>query len=71
MDVDLQIVSYVIDTQTTSLGPAYSHRETIYPNGSLLFQKVTLQDTGYYTLLALDKDAESKRVTGQLRVYRK
>ncbi|KAK1330162.1 hypothetical protein QTO34_010348 [Cnephaeus nilssonii] len=31
--------------------------------------KVTLQDTGYYTLLAIDKDYESKEVTGQLRVY--
>ncbi|XP_059522449.1 carcinoembryonic antigen-related cell adhesion molecule 10-like isoform X2 [Myotis daubentonii] len=68
-DVDLQIVSYVIDTQTTTLGPAYRHRETIYPNGSLLFQKVTLQDTGYYTLQAIDKDFRSKRVTGQLRVF--
>ncbi|XP_006776681.1 PREDICTED: carcinoembryonic antigen-related cell adhesion molecule 1-like [Myotis davidii] len=69
VDGDIQIVSYAIDTQTTILGPAYSHRETIYPNGSLLFQKVTLQDTGYYTLQAIDKDFRSKRVTGQLRVY--
>ncbi|ELK33375.1 Pregnancy-specific beta-1-glycoprotein 8 [Myotis davidii] len=64
-----QIVSYVIDTQTTALGPAYSGRETIYPNGSLLFQKVTLKDTGYYTLLATDKDYQSMQVTGQLHVY--
>uniref|UniRef100_G1QFY3 Ig-like domain-containing protein n=1 Tax=Myotis lucifugus TaxID=59463 RepID=G1QFY3_MYOLU len=69
VDSDLQIVSYVIDTQTITLGPAYSHRETIYPNGSLLFQKVTLQDTGYYTLLAMKKIYTSIQVTGQLRVY--
>ncbi|EPQ07525.1 Carcinoembryonic antigen-related cell adhesion molecule 1 [Myotis brandtii] len=70
MDSDLRIASYTAHTQAVTLGPAYSQRETMYPNGSLLFQKVTLQDTGYYTLLALDKDAESIQVTGQLRVYR-
>ncbi|XP_054567103.1 carcinoembryonic antigen-related cell adhesion molecule 1-like [Eptesicus fuscus] len=65
----LRILSYAADTQAVTLGPAYNHRETIYPNGSLLFQKVTLKDTGYYTLLAIDKDYESKEVTGQLRVH--
>ncbi|ELK24157.1 Carcinoembryonic antigen-related cell adhesion molecule 1 [Myotis davidii] len=52
VDSSCQIISYVIDTQTTTLGPASSGRETIYPNGSLLFQKVTLKDTGYYSLQA-------------------
>uniref|UniRef100_L7N131 Ig-like domain-containing protein n=1 Tax=Myotis lucifugus TaxID=59463 RepID=L7N131_MYOLU len=69
VDYSHQIVSYVIDTQTTTRGPESSGRETIYPNGSLLFQKVSLKDTGYYTLLATDKDYESMQVTGQLRVY--
>ncbi|KAK1330159.1 hypothetical protein QTO34_010345 [Cnephaeus nilssonii] len=69
VDGNLQIASYTADTQTTILGPAYSHRETMYPNGSLLFQKVTLKDTGYYTLQALSKHTESKQVTGQIRVY--
>ncbi|XP_070254595.1 cell adhesion molecule CEACAM5-like [Myotis yumanensis] len=64
-----QIVSYLIDTQTTTLGPASSGRETIYHNGSLLFQKVTLKDTGYYTLLSTEKDLQSNLVTGQLHVY--
>uniref|UniRef100_A0A7N5JV73 Immunoglobulin subtype domain-containing protein n=1 Tax=Ailuropoda melanoleuca TaxID=9646 RepID=A0A7N5JV73_AILME len=45
-----QIISYVVDTQVTTPGPAHSGRETIYPNGSLLFQRVTLNDTGNYTL---------------------
>ncbi|KAK1330135.1 hypothetical protein QTO34_010321 [Cnephaeus nilssonii] len=69
VDSNLQILSYVIDTQTTILGPAYSGRETIYPNGSLLFQKVTLKNTGYYTLQATDKGFQTKQVTGQLHVY--
>ncbi|XP_006771857.2 PREDICTED: carcinoembryonic antigen-related cell adhesion molecule 1-like, partial [Myotis davidii] len=68
VDSSCQIISYVIDTQTTTLGPASSGRETIYPNGSLLFQKVTLKDTGYYSLQQW-KDLQSKRVTGQLHVY--
>ncbi|XP_059522348.1 carcinoembryonic antigen-related cell adhesion molecule 6-like isoform X34 [Myotis daubentonii] len=69
VDTSHRIISYVIDTQTTTLGPAHSGRETIYPNGSLLFQGVTLQDTGYYTLLATRNDLQHAQVTGQLRVY--
>ncbi|XP_036202427.1 LOW QUALITY PROTEIN: carcinoembryonic antigen-related cell adhesion molecule 5-like [Myotis myotis] len=69
VDSDHQIVSYVIDTQKITYGPAYSDREKIYPNGSLLFQNVTRKDTGYYILLATDKNFQSKQVTGQLRVY--
>ncbi|XP_059522352.1 carcinoembryonic antigen-related cell adhesion molecule 1-like isoform X38 [Myotis daubentonii] len=69
VDSSRKIISYVIDTQTTTPGPAHSVRETIYPNGSLLFQKVTLKDSGYYTLLATGKDLQNKQVTGQLRVY--
>ncbi|XP_054566004.1 carcinoembryonic antigen-related cell adhesion molecule 6-like isoform X2 [Eptesicus fuscus] len=64
-----KIVTYVIDTQTTIPGPANSGRETIYHNGSLLFQHVTLNDTGYYILHAIDKNFQSEQVTGQLRVH--
>uniref|UniRef100_A0A671FTT6 Ig-like domain-containing protein n=1 Tax=Rhinolophus ferrumequinum TaxID=59479 RepID=A0A671FTT6_RHIFE len=53
VDSKRQIASYKIDTGVNNPGPAYSGRETIYPNGSLLFQKVTLEDTGYYTLQAI------------------
>ncbi|XP_059522355.1 carcinoembryonic antigen-related cell adhesion molecule 8-like isoform X2 [Myotis daubentonii] len=70
VDSNHKIVSYVIDTQKITYGPAYSDREKIYPNGSLLFQNVTRKDTGYYILLAIDKNFLSKSVTGQLRVYR-
>ncbi|CAK6437126.1 unnamed protein product [Pipistrellus nathusii] len=64
-----EIVSYVIETQTTINGPASSGRETIYPDGSLLLQNVTLKDTGEYILQIVLKDFAIKQVTGQLRVY--
>uniref|UniRef100_A0A671FXB0 Immunoglobulin V-set domain-containing protein n=1 Tax=Rhinolophus ferrumequinum TaxID=59479 RepID=A0A671FXB0_RHIFE len=71
VDSKRQIASYKIDTGVNNPGPAYSGRETIYPNGSLLFQKVTLEDTGYYTLQAIKTNFHNEEVTGQLRVYRR
>uniref|UniRef100_A0A452SD29 Ig-like domain-containing protein n=1 Tax=Ursus americanus TaxID=9643 RepID=A0A452SD29_URSAM len=53
-----QIVSYAVDTKVATPGPAHSGRETIYPNGSLLFQNITLKDTGYYTLLIVRRDGQ-------------
>ncbi|XP_045635606.1 carcinoembryonic antigen-related cell adhesion molecule 6-like isoform X2 [Ursus americanus] len=64
-----QILLYVVDTQVTTPGPAHSGRETIYPNGSLLFQRVTLNDTGYYTLQTVTKNAQVEQGTGQIRVF--
>ncbi|XP_045642300.1 carcinoembryonic antigen-related cell adhesion molecule 8-like [Ursus americanus] len=64
-----RIVSYVVDTQVTTPGPAHSGRETIYPNGSLLFQRVTLNHTGYYTLQTVRRNIQVEEVTGQLRVF--
>uniref|UniRef100_A0A8C3WKP2 Ig-like domain-containing protein n=1 Tax=Catagonus wagneri TaxID=51154 RepID=A0A8C3WKP2_9CETA len=62
------IASYRVDLQVNTTGPAHSSREIIYPNGSLLFQKVTQNDTGYYTLLVTKNDLQTESVTGQLRV---
>uniref|UniRef100_A0A452SCV8 Ig-like domain-containing protein n=1 Tax=Ursus americanus TaxID=9643 RepID=A0A452SCV8_URSAM len=64
------ILLYVVDTQVTIPGPAHSGRETIYPNGSLLFQRVTLKDTGNYTLQTMTKNAQVEQGTGQIRVFR-
>ncbi|XP_075849246.1 cell adhesion molecule CEACAM1 isoform X3 [Microcebus murinus] len=64
-----RIISYRTDTQVNSTGPAYSGRETIYPNGSLLFQNVTLNDTGHYTLQVIKEDVQNEEVTGQFFVY--
>uniref|UniRef100_A0A8D1C1G8 Uncharacterized protein n=1 Tax=Sus scrofa TaxID=9823 RepID=A0A8D1C1G8_PIG len=59
----------IVDAQANTPGPAQSSQETIYPNGSLLFQKVAQSDTGnYYTLLATKRDNQTESVTGQLRV---
>uniref|UniRef100_A0A452QT61 Ig-like domain-containing protein n=1 Tax=Ursus americanus TaxID=9643 RepID=A0A452QT61_URSAM len=64
-----QILSYVVDTQVTTPGPAHSGRETIYPNGSLLFQRVTLNDTGNYTLQIVMKNAQVEQGTGEILVF--
>uniref|UniRef100_K9IJF3 Putative carcinoembryonic antigen-related cell adhesion molecule 1 n=1 Tax=Desmodus rotundus TaxID=9430 RepID=K9IJF3_DESRO len=69
VDSKHQIASYVIETQAMVPGPAHSGRETIYPNGSLLFQKVPLNYTGPYTIQIIRKDFSSQRETGQLHVY--
>ncbi|XP_059007975.1 carcinoembryonic antigen-related cell adhesion molecule 21-like isoform X6 [Mustela lutreola] len=65
---NLRIVSYILDTQKTVKGPAHSGRETVYPNGSLLFQNITLNDTGVYTLQIINRTYETVQVTGQLHV---
>ncbi|XP_012508668.1 PREDICTED: carcinoembryonic antigen-related cell adhesion molecule 6-like [Propithecus coquereli] len=70
VDRNYRIVSYRTDTQVNNTGPAYSGRETIYPNGSLLFQNVTVKDTGHYTLHLIMADLQNEEVTGQFRVYR-
>ncbi|XP_053463109.1 carcinoembryonic antigen-related cell adhesion molecule 1-like isoform X6 [Nycticebus coucang] len=66
-----RILSYVVATEAITPGPTYSNRETIYPNGSLLLQNVTQNDTGYYTIQVLSQTLQSEEATGQLRVYPK
>nr|XP_023418564.1 carcinoembryonic antigen-related cell adhesion molecule 6-like [Cavia porcellus] len=65
-----RIAAYVISTQATKPGSAYSGRETIYPNGSLLFQNATQEDTGFYTLLAVNTIHQTEQAIGQVQVYR-
>uniref|UniRef100_A0A8C8ZHN2 Ig-like domain-containing protein n=1 Tax=Prolemur simus TaxID=1328070 RepID=A0A8C8ZHN2_PROSS len=65
VDSSHRIVGYVTGTQVNTTGPAYSGRETIYPNGSLLFQNVTLNDAGHYTLHLIKADLQNEEVTGQ------
>ncbi|XP_077919309.1 cell adhesion molecule CEACAM6-like isoform X1 [Halichoerus grypus] len=64
-----QIVSYAVDRNVTTPGPAHSGRETLYPNGSLLFQNITLNDTGYYTVQIIKTNFQVDQGTGQLRVF--
>lgn len=39
-------------------GPAYSGRQTVYDDGSLLLQRVILKDTGFYTLRVISRQGE-------------
>uniref|UniRef100_A0A250YF12 Carcinoembryonic antigen-related cell adhesion molecule 8 n=1 Tax=Castor canadensis TaxID=51338 RepID=A0A250YF12_CASCN len=64
-----QIALYVIATQETRPGSVYSGREKIYPNGSLLFQNVTQNDTGFYTLQTLNISLHKELASVQLHVY--
>ncbi|XP_063476115.1 pregnancy-specific beta-1-glycoprotein 5-like isoform X3 [Symphalangus syndactylus] len=50
MDLHNYITSYVVASQIIIYGPAYSGRETLYSNASLLIQNVTREDAGSYTL---------------------
>ncbi|OBS70142.1 hypothetical protein A6R68_01324, partial [Neotoma lepida] len=45
-----KIAVFILFNNTNETGLAYSSRERIYPNGSLLFQNVTQKDAGAYTL---------------------
>ncbi|XP_035868741.1 carcinoembryonic antigen-related cell adhesion molecule 1-like isoform X2 [Phyllostomus discolor] len=69
VDSSRGIGAFLIETQKFTPGPAHSGRETIYPNGSLLFQKVALNDTGHYTIVVTKKDFLTEKATGQLTVY--
>ncbi|KAM8787946.1 cell adhesion molecule CEACAM1 isoform 2-T2 [Rhynchonycteris naso] len=69
VDSNHLIASYAVVNAESTPGPAYSVRETIYPNGSLLLQNVTLKDTGYYTLNAIKKNFQNEEGIGQLHVY--
>ncbi|OBS69666.1 hypothetical protein A6R68_01793, partial [Neotoma lepida] len=48
-------------------GPAYTGRETIYPNGSLLLQNVTQEDARTYKILVTG--GQSKTATVQFHVH--
>ncbi|XP_072872522.1 cell adhesion molecule CEACAM5 [Chlorocebus sabaeus] len=69
VDAKRRIVSYGIGTHQTTPGPAYSGRETIDSNASLLIQNVTQNDTGFYTLQVIKENLVNEEATGQFRVY--
>ncbi|XP_058385385.1 carcinoembryonic antigen-related cell adhesion molecule 3-like [Diceros bicornis minor] len=69
VDHKLIILSYAIDTSENTPGPRYNGREKLYSNGSLLLQKVTQEDTGYYTIQALQRNMKSDVGTRLLCVY--
>ncbi|XP_072872471.1 pregnancy-specific beta-1-glycoprotein 2-like [Chlorocebus sabaeus] len=61
--------SYVIDTEMIIFGSAYSGRETVYSNASLLIQNVTQKDTGSYTIQIIKRGDSTKGVTGHFTLY--
>uniref|UniRef100_G3TTV3 Ig-like domain-containing protein n=1 Tax=Loxodonta africana TaxID=9785 RepID=G3TTV3_LOXAF len=65
-----RIVSYASQVQIQALGPAYTGRETIYHNGSLLIQNVTLNHSGVYTLQITTMFGPTE-IAGQIRVYQR
>ncbi|XP_011827683.1 PREDICTED: putative pregnancy-specific beta-1-glycoprotein 7 isoform X1 [Mandrillus leucophaeus] len=69
MDLHHYITSYVIDTEIIVFGPAYSGRETVYSNASLLIQNVTQKDTGSYTIQIIKRGDTTKGVTGHFTLY--
>ncbi|XP_049989833.1 carcinoembryonic antigen-related cell adhesion molecule 10-like [Alexandromys fortis] len=66
-----EIARFITSDNVNTAGPAYSGRETIYPNGSLLFQNVTQKDTGAYMLRMLMQSYDDKKVSVQFHVHRK
>uniref|UniRef100_A0A2K6LFG0 Ig-like domain-containing protein n=1 Tax=Rhinopithecus bieti TaxID=61621 RepID=A0A2K6LFG0_RHIBE len=69
MDYHHYITAYVIDPETIIFGPAYSGRETVYSNASLLIQNVTRNDTGSYTIKIIKRGDRTEGVTGHFTLY--
>ncbi|KAK7804665.1 hypothetical protein U0070_016178, partial [Myodes glareolus] len=72
MNVSKNIVAsrYIPDRKTTMLGPAYSGREILYSDGSLLLRNVTPKDSGLYTLEILRTDMTTETAQIQLKVHK-
>ncbi|XP_049988863.1 carcinoembryonic antigen-related cell adhesion molecule 1-like isoform X2 [Alexandromys fortis] len=64
-----EIARFITSDNVNITRPAYSGRETIYPNGSLLFQNVTQKDTGAYTLQMVMQSFDTTKVSVQFHVY--
>nr|XP_048296402.1 carcinoembryonic antigen-related cell adhesion molecule 1 isoform X6 [Myodes glareolus] len=65
-----EIARFITSPGEITTGPAYSGRETIYPNGSLLFQNVIQNDTGAYTLHMIMENFDRKTLSVQFHVHR-
>ncbi|XP_055471526.1 pregnancy-specific glycoprotein 22-like [Psammomys obesus] len=65
---DLEIGRYILARKSAVLGPAYSGREKLFSDGSLLFQGVTQKDAGLYTLRVLGTDMKSEEAHVEIQV---
>uniref|UniRef100_A0A8C6GZA8 CEA cell adhesion molecule 5 n=1 Tax=Mus spicilegus TaxID=10103 RepID=A0A8C6GZA8_MUSSI len=64
-----KIAEYKRAMDATILGSAYSSREFIYNNGSMLIIDVTEDDAGYFMLEILREDLKIEKAYIQLHVY--
>ncbi|KAL0582260.1 Pregnancy-specific beta-1-glycoprotein 8 [Plecturocebus cupreus] len=69
MDIHHYITAYLIGTQVIIYGPAYSGRETLYSNASLLIQNVTQNDAGSYTMKVINQGERNKGVTAHFTLH--
>ncbi|XP_034371678.1 cell adhesion molecule CEACAM10-like [Arvicanthis niloticus] len=68
-DRDNEIVRFIVSKNENITGLAYSGRETVYSNGSLLFQNVKKSDEGVYILYMLNKDFDDIQKSVRLYVH--
>ncbi|OBS73692.1 hypothetical protein A6R68_15769, partial [Neotoma lepida] len=54
---DIVIARFMKSSGTNETGPAYSGRETLYPNGSLFIQNVTQEDARAFTILVTGENS--------------
>ncbi|XP_060237342.1 pregnancy-specific glycoprotein 22-like [Meriones unguiculatus] len=62
-NVNTKIVLYALNTDVSVLGPVHNSKGSMYRNGSLRIDNVTLGDTGYYTLRTFNRQVETVSVT--------
>ncbi|XP_051063020.1 carcinoembryonic antigen-related cell adhesion molecule 3-like [Phodopus roborovskii] len=65
---NLLAIRNITGREPTVWGPAYSGREMLYSDGSLLIHSVTQRDPGLYTLRILRADMRSEEAQVQLQV---
>ncbi|XP_077834145.1 pregnancy-specific beta-1-glycoprotein 2-like [Macaca mulatta] len=68
-DLHHYITAYIIDTERIIFGPAYSGRERVYSNASLLIQSVNQKDAGSYTVKIIKRGYKTEGVTGHFTLY--
>ncbi|KAL1764876.1 carcinoembryonic antigen-related cell adhesion molecule 1 isoform X2, partial [Sigmodon hispidus] len=69
MNSSNEIARFVTANGTNKTGPAYSGRETIYRNGSLLIRNITQNDVGTYMLRMLKESYDQATFFVQFQVH--
>ncbi|XP_044524503.1 carcinoembryonic antigen-related cell adhesion molecule 5-like [Gracilinanus agilis] len=63
------VLSYSADTGTVTTGLAFTLRESLQPNGSLIINGVSLTDSGNYSVLVHSRGSGLMSATGSFRVF--